>query len=55
MARIVRELLDALWLDRVDVLGYSFGGALAQALAAAAPERVRWPHPRATTTHACSR
>jgi len=41
IARIVRELLDALALERVDVLGYSFGGALAQELARRAPDRVR--------------
>jgi pimeloyl-ACP methyl ester carboxylesterase len=34
-------LLDALELDRVDVLGYSWGGGLAQVLAHRAPERVR--------------
>src|SRR5215204_2317946 len=28
LAGVARELLDALRLDRVDVLGYSFGGAL---------------------------
>jgi len=33
--------LDALALQRVDVLGYSFGGALAQELAHRAPDRVR--------------
>jgi len=33
--------LDALALPRVDVVGNSFGGALALALATAAPERVR--------------
>lgn len=41
LALIVVELLDALGLDRVDVLGYSWGGALAQELAHRAPERVR--------------
>ena len=39
--RVVRELLDALGLERVDVLGYSFGGGLAQELARRAPDRVR--------------
>jgi poly(3-hydroxyoctanoate) depolymerase len=41
LARIVEELLDALALERVDVLGYSFGGAVAQELARHAPDRVR--------------
>jgi poly(3-hydroxyalkanoate) depolymerase len=41
LARVVTELLDALGLDHVDVLGYSFGGGLAQELARRAPERVR--------------
>jgi len=41
LAGVARELLDALRLDRVDVLGYSFGGALAQELARRAPDRVR--------------
>lgn len=41
LSRVVRELLDALGLERVDVLGYSFGGALAQELAWRAPNRVR--------------
>jgi poly(3-hydroxyalkanoate) depolymerase len=41
LADVVRELLDALGLERVDVLGYSFGGALAQELARRAPDRVR--------------
>jgi poly(3-hydroxyalkanoate) depolymerase len=41
LAEVVRALLDELELDRVDVLGYSWGGALAQELARRAPERVR--------------
>ncbi len=41
LARVVAALLDALGLERVDVLGYSFGGGLAQELAHRAPERVR--------------
>ena len=41
LAGVVRALLDELALDRVDVLGYSFGGALAQELAHRAPGRVR--------------
>jgi poly(3-hydroxyoctanoate) depolymerase len=41
LARVVTELLDALDLERVDVLGYSFGGGLAQELAHRAPDRVR--------------
>src|ERR671922_2597275 len=41
LARVVVELLDVLGLDRVDVLGYSFGGGLAQELAHRAPDRVR--------------
>ena len=41
LARAVTELLDALGLEQVDVLGYSFGGGLAQELAHRAPDRVR--------------
>jgi pimeloyl-ACP methyl ester carboxylesterase len=41
LAAHVLALLDALELDRVDVLGYSWGGGLAQVLARRAPERVR--------------
>src|SRR3954449_6968613 len=41
LADVVAQLLDVLRLDRVDVLGYSFGGALAQELARRAPDRVR--------------
>ena len=41
LARVVTSLLDGLGLERVDVLGYSFGGGLAQELARRSPERVR--------------
>jgi len=41
LARVVQALLDALDLERVDVLGYSWGGGLAQELARRAPQRVR--------------
>lgn len=41
MARLGVDLLDQLGDDRVDVLGYSWGGAVAQQLARDAPIRVR--------------
>lgn len=41
LAKIVRDLIDTLGHDRVDVLGVSFGGALAQELARRYPDRVR--------------
>ena len=41
LARVVRDLLDSLGHERVDVLGYSFGGAIAQQLARDDPRRVR--------------
>jgi poly(3-hydroxyoctanoate) depolymerase len=41
LARIVEHLLDKLGYERVDVLGVSFGGALAQQLTRQAPGRVR--------------
>ena len=41
LARLVSELMDALALERADVLGYSWGGALAQELAHRHPDRVR--------------
>jgi pimeloyl-ACP methyl ester carboxylesterase len=40
-ARLVVDLLDTLGHDAVDVLGYSWGGALAQQLACQEPTRVR--------------
>jgi pimeloyl-ACP methyl ester carboxylesterase len=41
LARLVVELCDALGEAQVDVLGYSWGGALALQLAHLAPQRVR--------------
>jgi poly(3-hydroxyoctanoate) depolymerase len=41
LARVVDALLDELGLGAVDVLGYSFGGGLAQELARRVPQRVR--------------
>jgi pimeloyl-ACP methyl ester carboxylesterase len=41
LARLVVELCDALGEPQVDVLGYSWGGALAMELAHLAPHRVR--------------
>jgi pimeloyl-ACP methyl ester carboxylesterase len=41
MARLAVDLLDQLGDERVDVLGYSWGGAVAQQLARDAPKRVR--------------
>jgi len=40
-ARLLRQLVDALAVDTVDVLGFSFGGSVAQELARLAPTRVR--------------
>jgi len=40
-AKLVVELLDELGIEQTDVLGYSWGGALAQQLAHQAPSRVR--------------
>jgi pimeloyl-ACP methyl ester carboxylesterase len=41
LASVVVSALDGLGYDRVDVMGFSFGGALAQQLAHDAPGRVR--------------
>ena len=41
LARMVEHLLDRIGYERVDVLGISWGGALAQQLAHQAPQRVR--------------
>lgn len=41
IARLVEHLLDTLGHDRVDVLGVSFGGGIAQQLAHQAPDRIR--------------
>ncbi len=41
LASIVAAALDELGFPRVDVLGYSFGGAVAQQLAHDSPGRVR--------------
>lgn len=41
LAHLVTQLLDHLGYDRVDVLGYSLGGVVAQELGHRAPERVR--------------
>jgi poly(3-hydroxyoctanoate) depolymerase len=41
LARTVERTLEALGYERVDVLGVSFGGVLAQQLAHQAPQRVR--------------
>lgn len=41
LAGMAVELLDVLGHDRVDVVGYSFGGVLAQQFARDHPDRVR--------------
>jgi pimeloyl-ACP methyl ester carboxylesterase len=41
MARDTLGLMDALGIERADVLGFSLGGAIAQEVALAAPGRVR--------------
>jgi poly(3-hydroxyoctanoate) depolymerase len=41
LARLAEGVLDALEVEQADVLGYSFGGIVAQHLARHAPERIR--------------
>jgi poly(3-hydroxyoctanoate) depolymerase len=41
VARVICRMLDRLGHERVDVLGYSLGGVMAQQLARSAPDRVR--------------
>jgi len=41
LSRVVLAALDELDYERVDVMGFSFGGALAQQVAFDAPERIR--------------
>ena len=41
LARLAAGVLDRLEIERADVLGYSFGGVVAQRLARRSPERVR--------------
>lgn len=41
LARVAQDVLDGLGHERVDVMGVSFGGAVAQQLAVQAPHRVR--------------
>ena len=41
LAGLVEQLFDELQLERADVIGYSFGGAIAQQFALQAPARVR--------------
>ena len=41
IADVARDVLDAVGRDRVDVVGYSFGGAVAQELAIRAGDRIR--------------
>ena len=41
VARVIARMLDELGHERVDVVGYSLGGVMAQQLARSAPERVR--------------
>lgn len=53
-APVVGDLVTALGHDRVDVLGYSWGGQLAQQLAVARPAQVRRLVLVATTTGALS-
>ena len=40
-AKVICRLLDSLGVERCDVVGFSFGGTIAQQLARTAPDRVR--------------
>ena len=55
LARVVRRMVARLGHDEIDVLGYSFGGALAQQLAHDAPDLVRRLILAATTAGMVSR
>lgn len=55
LARFVTRMLDELELEEVDLLGYSWGGALAQQLAHDAPDRVRRLVLVATTPGFCGK
>ena len=41
LARIILEFADLQGLERFDLIGHSFGGAVAATVAALAPERIR--------------
>jgi poly(3-hydroxyoctanoate) depolymerase len=41
LARLAEEVLDEVGVEQADVLGYSFGGVVAQRLARRSPQRVR--------------
>ena len=41
LARVAFGLLDTLGVEEIDLLGYSFGGAIAQEMARAAPARIQ--------------
>ena len=45
------ELVTRLGYDKVDVLGYSFGGGVALQMAASAPDKVRRLHTHASAVH----
>ncbi len=51
LATQLERLLDALRLDRVDLVGFGWGGSLARALAARCPDRIRTVRTAATDSH----